>query len=99
MSMRLRRHDVISRWGGEEFLILLADVTLEEARVVLHDLCEFLSEPVKIKQRNHSVTITFGAAQYDDKKGIDQIIQAADRAMYEGKRIGKNRVVLARPGD
>lgn len=95
MEQRLRRHDVISRWGGEEFLILLADIDLNEAESVLNELRKELSSPIKIKSLRHSTTITFGAAQYSDEQGIEQTIQAADRAMYQGKRAGKNRVVLA----
>jgi diguanylate cyclase (GGDEF)-like protein len=95
MKQRLRRHDVIGRWGGEEFLILLSGVTLAEAEPVLNDLREALAEPVHIKGLTHAVTVTFGASQYSDEKGIDRTIQAADKAMYEGKNQGKNRVVLA----
>lgn len=94
MQRRLRRHDVISRWGGEEFLILLSDVTLTEAESVLNELREYLAEPMQLKSLDHEVTITFGAAQYSDERGVDQTIQAADRAMYRGKTAGKNRVVL-----
>ncbi len=96
MQQRLRRHDVISRWGGEEFLLLLSDVTLTEAESVLNELREYLAKPIRIKNLDHEVTITFGAAQYSDDRGIDQTIQAADRAMYRGKTAGKNRVVLDR---
>ena len=94
MLQRLRRHDVISRWGGEEFLLLLADIDLDEAEAVLNELRNALAEPIRIKNLKHSVTITFGAAQYSDEQGIEQTIQAADRAMYRGKRAGKDRVVL-----
>lgn len=97
MQQRLRRHDVISRWGGEEFLILLSDVSLAEAESVLNELREYLARPVQIKNHDHVVTITFGAAQYSDEQGIEQTIQAADRAMYRGKTAGKNRVVLDHP--
>lgn len=96
MQQRLRRHDVISRWGGEEFLILLSDVRLSEAESVLNELREYLAEPVRASSLDQGVTITFGAAQYSDERGIDQTIQAADRAMYRGKTAGKNRVVLDR---
>jgi len=95
MQKRLRRHDVVSRWGGEEFLILLADVTQEEAEVVLNDLRDCLAEPVRVKNLSHAVTITFGACQYSDAQGVEKTIQFADKAMYQGKRAGKNRVVLA----
>jgi len=96
MQQRLRRHDVVSRWGGEEFLILLANVTLDEAEGVLNDLRDCLAEPLRIKSLSHMVTITFGACQYSDEQGIDKTIQFADKAMYQGKRTGKNRVVLAK---
>lgn len=97
MQQRLRRHDVIGRWGGEEFLLLLSGVSLEEAKLVLDALREALAEPVDIQGHSHAVTITFGASQYSDEQGIDYTIQAADKAMYQGKRAGKNRVVLAEP--
>lgn len=99
MQHRLRQHDVIGRWGGEEFLILLSDVSLEEAEIVLNDLRKYLSEPLDIMHKPYVVTITFGAAQYSDSKGIDQTIQAADHAMYEGKHRGKNQVILARSAE
>jgi len=95
MKQRLRRHDVVSRWGGEEFLILLSGVNLAEAEPVLNELRKALDEPVVIKGHKHHVTITFGASQFEEEKGIDRTIQAADKAMYEGKSAGKNRVVLA----
>lgn len=95
MQQRLRRHDVIGRWGGEEFLLLLSDVSLKEAEPVLDALREALAKPVDIQGHSHAVTITFGASQYSDEQGIDYTIRAADKAMYLGKRAGKNRVVLA----
>ncbi|TDY02517.1 GGDEF domain-containing protein [Thiohalophilus thiocyanatoxydans] len=96
MQQRLRRHDVVSRWGGEEFLIMLANVTLEEAEAVLSDLRDCLAEPMRINSLVHQVTITFGACQYSDELGVDKTIQFADNAMYQGKHDGKNRVVLAK---
>ncbi len=83
---------VISRWGGEEFLLLAKDLPdvrdrMEKLRqsVAAHD---FTFERQRI-----NVTITIGYAQKEDTQSIDRWIQRADEKLYYGKNNGKNMVV------
>ena len=86
------KDDVISRWGGEEFLILLKDTAdvrghMETLRKAVESY-EFVYEDKKI-----DVTITIGFAEKKDTASIDQWIRKADEKLYYGKNNGKNVVI------
>jgi len=92
----VRRQDASARWGGEEFLILLPETELAGALTV--------AEKIRARIEEHAfeagggrvpVTMTFGVAQWDPAGSIDACTRQADEALYEGKRGGRNRVVLA----
>jgi diguanylate cyclase (GGDEF)-like protein len=88
----LRDMDYVCRWGGEEFVVLLPGVTVDQA----HDTMErvrsaFENDPIDTDAGPFTVTLTFGVAPLGDD--IDDTIKAADAAMYAGKRAGRNRVV------
>jgi len=88
-----REQDVLSRWGGEEFLILLpmtemdGAVTLAERmrKAVEDELIEYKGDTIKI-------TITLGVAEYNQGEQLDDVIKRADTALYLGKDEGRNRV-------
>ena len=93
MRSSIKPNDMISRWGGEEFLILGKSYSLQDG------VC--LSEKVRNAVENHkiqvndvflSVTMTFGVVVFDRNKSVDQLISDADSLLYEGKRGGKNCV-------
>lgn len=94
----LRTYDVLARYGGEEFLTLLPDTDLEGARVVAERFREKVENTI-ITYGKHEikVTITLGVSRYDSKLGPDRSIQMADKALYEGKENGRNKVVLWDP--
>ena len=82
---------ILSRWGGEEFLILLTDTKdvrgrMEELRKAVENN-EFVFEDQKI-----NVTITAGFAAKEDTASMDKWIQKADDKLYYGKNNGKNMV-------
>ena len=88
----LRTMDVIARFGGEEFLILLPDTTLESASATITRLQRELTK--RIFLHNHQrVLITFSAGLALRAEGEDQksLIRRADAALYQAKRAGKNR--------
>ena len=91
--MRVSCHDqIVSRWGGEEFLILLKDMTdvyehLETLRKAVES-SEFVYEDRKI-----DVTITIGYAMKKDTASLDEWIRKADEKLYYGKNNGKNVVI------
>ena len=85
-----RRHKVI-RWGGEEFLIVLLAVTREEAELLSEKLrCEVENFPFMHKGRRFQCTVTIGICAYDDQKSMDENFEMADKALYYGKKHGKN---------
>ncbi|THC40325.1 GGDEF domain-containing protein [Massilia sp. Mn16-1_5] len=91
----LRTTDMIGRWGGEEFLLLLpesapGDPTLGVARL-RESLASLPASPVL-----HDLRVQFSAgfARYEDGEPIDQAIERADRALYAAKSAGRNRSVV-----
>jgi len=87
--------DIVSRWGGEEFLILLHGKNAAEAKVFAEELRQAI-EKLRIPWGNYggiNVTMTIGVAGHDWNTEIENTIVRADHAMYVGKENGRNRVV------
>jgi len=92
-SMTLRKEDVIGRFGGEEFCILLPGVHLDEAQEIgerLRQACEIVT--VVFENMHISYTISIGIAQVKENESWEAVIQMADRAMYRAKNVGRNRI-------
>ena len=94
LETNLRESDVIARWGGEEFLILLPSLNVQEAYWVAEKLRKCVSEQT-IESPPHSikVTITCGVADIKDYDSVDACIHAVDKKLYVGKESGRNAVV------
>jgi diguanylate cyclase len=92
----LRSMDVIARYGGEEFVILLPETTLDAATATMTRLQRELTRHFFMHE-NEKVLITFSAGVALRRENEDQasLVQRADQAMYQAKRTGKNRVVVA----
>ena len=92
----LRSMDVIARFGGEEFLILLPETTVEAATQTMTRLQRELTKHFFLHD-NEKVLITFSAGVALRKPNEDQgeLVKRADKAMYQAKQTGKNRVVVA----
>jgi diguanylate cyclase (GGDEF)-like protein len=91
----VRATDTASRWGGEEFLVILGD-TGEEGAVGLGERIRRSVEAAiwDYEGKRLSVTVTVGVAVSPPEAGGDAVIALADAALYEGKRNGRNRVAL-----
>ncbi len=88
IKKRIRKADCLARWGGEEFIILLADTPIADAGVLLEDLRLGIS---KIKIPNiDEFTGSFGAVGYMYGDTADMMIQKADNMMYKAKTCGRN---------
>jgi len=94
----LRKYDVIARYGGEEFLTLLPETDLEGAAIVAERFRKKIEDmTVVYGDITIKVTITLGVSLFDSGLGADKSIQMADKALYEGKESGRNKVVVWDP--
>jgi diguanylate cyclase (GGDEF)-like protein len=92
----LRKYDMIARWGGEEFIIMLPGTDIDKAKIVAEKIGSFVREQTfNYKGRSFVITITTGVAQYQAGDDLDNVIKRADEAMYRGKKMGKNCVVIS----
>jgi diguanylate cyclase (GGDEF)-like protein len=98
LRQSLRTHDKVARWGGEEFLVLLPETDLEAAGHVAEQLRVSIELNLATSGKAFvPVTIIYGVNEYTNGAEISECIRLADKALYEGKVQGKNRVVMA-PG-
>lgn len=93
----MREKDVLSRWGGEEFLILLSDTSVDSAADQAERLrMSIEAQSFRIQNDETRITASLGVAGYDDEEDIDSCIKDADIALYRAKTGGRNRVVVYR---
>lgn len=87
----VRKHDMVARVGGDEFVVLLRDIGAFDATRVAEKIIEVLSKPFMVAARTHHITTSIGVAHYpQDGTDVYALIHNADSAMYETKRSGKN---------
>lgn len=97
MRETVREIDLAGRWGGEEFALILPGTDLEGGR----QLAERIREMLTVQELTApdgdpiSVSASFGVASFPEAGSQTQLVAAADAALYEAKRAGKNRVVAA----
>lgn len=91
----LRTTDVIGRWGGEEFLLLLQETPPGEPTLGVARLRESLeTRPASAALPDQRIRFSAGFARYENGEPIDQAIERADRALYAAKSAGRNRSVV-----
>ncbi len=90
----LRKVDVMCRFGGEEFLILLPETPEVEAGKAAKRICEAIAAArLPVEGGEIAVTVSMGVASLDDEhEDINALIQTADKALYQAKEAGRNRV-------
>jgi diguanylate cyclase (GGDEF)-like protein len=90
----LRNCDVIGRWGGEEFLIILPGLEMQTGIAIMERIRTAVSKAtISCGETKLSVTVTIGCAQYNHGISLVKLLQHADELMYQGKKSGKNVVV------
>ena len=91
IQKKLRKTDMLFRWGGEEFVILLPQTNIENAKIAAEKIRKVIpSIPFNMKK---SITCSFGVSAKKSKKdNAELILKRADNALYKAKREGKNRV-------
>jgi len=91
----VRTYDLVGRYGGEEFLVILSNASLEEVSRRAQRLCAVVEEaPVRFQSLEVKATISIGATEAPPDGGIFQnrLLRAADLALYQAKERGRNRV-------
>ncbi|MGB9710471.1 MAG: GGDEF domain-containing protein [Thermodesulfovibrio sp.] len=92
----LRATDVVSRYGGEEFLIILPDTDEIKALMALERVRENIAKkPVKAGSEKIFITVSVGITEIDTNDNLTEAIHRADMALYQAKRSGKNKIELA----
>jgi diguanylate cyclase len=94
---RLRGSDVLARWGGEEFLVLLPRTDLPGAAAIAEDLRRAVADTTFVGPEEVAVTVSVGVAPIDAGRAaaIEAAYRDADRALYAAKAAGRDRVVLS----
>jgi diguanylate cyclase (GGDEF)-like protein len=95
LQQRLRKSDVIGRYGGEEFAIILPDTDAESAFKVMDEIRTRFSQ-IRHQDENEYFQVTFscGLAAFPENEDPVSLTSQADKALYQAKNAGRNRVVL-----
>ncbi len=96
LENNIRKADILARYGGEEFIVLLPEINKAQAfRVAdkLRQTIEFSHFPEEHNQPNNRITISLGLATLlEDTYSADELLDFADKALYEAKKLGRNQV-------
>lgn len=94
----LRPADVCGRWGGDEFVVLFADLGGRALRPIADAVRRGLSQPVGLKSGAEiAVTVSIGACLIEPGETLDQVTDMADGALYAAKQAGRDRVAVYDP--
>jgi len=92
---KIRKTDLIARWGGEEFLVVLTNTERQKAIEIARNVCKHIEKtPCYYNDIKIETTISIGLANFEgENKDIEQVIQHADANLYKAKETGRNKVV------
>lgn len=98
MTERLRKGDIVSRWGGDEFAALLVGVdSIRRVNQVADTLSQAVAQPYILKDCTVHIDLSCGTALYpDDSQDINELVRIADLRMYENK-MNKKKAATSRP--
>lgn len=92
----VRATDVASRWGGEEFLVLMPEALQQDAGTVAQRILQHIREHAgKLEQPQIEVTATVAVSEIRAGESFESALARADQALYRGKQQGRNQVVVA----
>jgi diguanylate cyclase len=97
---RLREGDLLARWGGEEFLLLMPETAPADAAYALERLRSHMAQDATWASCPQGrVSFSAGLAVRQQRMSLEHAVQRADAALYDAKRLGRDRVCIAPPGD
>ncbi|MBQ0764708.1 GGDEF domain-containing protein, partial [Marinobacter psychrophilus] len=92
LTEHTRRTDIIGRWGGEEFVIILPETDLSITEEIATKLCKTVFDTQFCVDQK--ITCSFGVTQYRKDETNEEFIGRADDALYIAKHKGKNRIAV-----
>jgi len=96
VTSNLRGHDFLSRYGGDEFVVLAAHVGEADVGMLYERMrAAVAGNPIPTRAGDLSVTVSFGVSMWREGETEDELLAAADAALYRAKSAGRNRVCLA----
>ncbi len=95
LKQNVRKSTIVSRWGGEEFLIVLEDSNKDELIYIAERLRIAVESTVMIQNKSIQITITLGGAVSKEDETFEMVLARADKALYQGKENGRNQVSIA----
>jgi diguanylate cyclase (GGDEF)-like protein len=96
LTNELRQNDVLARFGGEEFLLLLPMTSSIDAKPLIERLRDIIEQQSYVFAGNTlNVTASFGIAEYRKNDTVELLLERADQALYQAKMGGRNRVSLS----
>jgi two-component system, cell cycle response regulator len=95
ISQAVRSYDFVGRYGGEEFLVILADCTPDDLRIIAERIRTAVADlPIVTGTAQVHATVSIGAVVASNQVHDLEVLATADSALYEAKRSGRNRVVI-----
>lgn len=96
LRSQLRRQDILMRWGGDEFLILLPETGGYGAQVLTEKLdLGLVEDPVQVDGRRFPLSVSIGVFECGDGQSVDECVRWADAAMYQVKRARKDQLEIS----
>ena len=92
LKNNLRKTDIIGRWGGEEFLIILPFTSKDIAKKIAENLRVLIEENNFSYKMNRKVTISIGVTEFSKSKSVEDTLLLVDNLLYKAKENGRNRV-------
>ncbi|WP_432735312.1 diguanylate cyclase [Maridesulfovibrio sp. FT414] len=97
VGLRIRKTDLFARVGGEEFVLVMPETSIEAAGLLLNDLRRVISsQPF---DHGENLSVSAGVTCFNGLESVDALLERADQALYEAKRTGRDRVVVHRCPD
>jgi diguanylate cyclase (GGDEF)-like protein len=90
ISTNIRKEDIAGRYGGDEFIVILHNLTNEEAQLLAKRILSSVGQ-ISIDNTQIELGLSIGIVNYNNEKNVNEIIIKADQAMYQAKKEGGSR--------
>lgn len=92
LKQNLRDIDIIGRWGGEEFMVILPNTILDETKIVAENLRKRVQDHLFEFSTPVPITVSIGIGEFVQNESVNECVKKVDEALYRAKEKGRNRV-------